>query len=524
MRKYLYLVIVLITLGAGRNGFTYPLDGYDSTAIRRVEAARLSVLGKLQGRAQPPGARLPIDLVDLRLLDNPTFDLPDPDPEFTAEVVALLGDQAGNYGLAVLDLSDANHPRLALHRADHKQNVGSVGKIIAALGVFQALADVYPNDVEARRRVLRNTVITADAFIEHDHHEVRIWNLETGKLSHRAVRLGDQGTFYEWLDWMLSASSNAAASTVMKQAMLLRHFGRDYPVSEADAKRFFKETPKSQLGALFAETFIEPVKRNGLDIEGLRQGSFFTRYGKQMVPGTTSYGTARELMRYVVRMEQGRLVDVFSSRELKRLIYMTERRIRYASAPILQDSAVYFKSGSLYSCKPEPGFACKKYHGNVKNYMNSVAIVETPAGVNRLHYVATLISNVLYKNSAVEHQTLGTRIHKLIDAAHPPQPLQPGQLPSDVTFGRNLIGFGEEQQERLMAAEVQSILAELGYDVGKVDGKPGPNTTAAISSFQKDHRLKVNGKVSGGLLEKLRSVNAARSSADSLQSGRGQGQ
>ncbi len=54
---------------------------------------------------------------------------------------------------------------------------------------------------------------------------------------------------------MLSASSNAAASTVMKHAMLLRHFGQDYPVSEAESRRFFKDTPKAELGRLYTETF-----------------------------------------------------------------------------------------------------------------------------------------------------------------------------------------------------------------------------------------------------------------------------
>ena len=132
-----------------------------------------------------------------------------------------------------------------------------------------------------------------------------------------------------------------------------------------------------------------------------------------------SYGTARELMRYILRMEQGRLVDEFSSREIKRLLYMTERRIRYASSPALKDAAVYFKSGSLYQCRQEEDFKCGKYRGNVRNYMNSAAIVESPAGDYRLDYMVTLISNVLRKNSAVDHQTLATRIHRLIEAAHP---------------------------------------------------------------------------------------------------------
>jgi hypothetical protein len=222
-------------------------------------------------------------------------------------------------------------------------------------------------------------------------------------------------------------------------------------------------------------------------------------------------------MRFILLMEQGKLVDIFSSREIKRLLYMTERRIRYASAPALYDSAIYFKSGSLYSCKKEPGFKCKKYHGNVKNYMNSVAIVETPAGVNRLHYLATLISNVLYKNSAVDHQTLATYIHRLIEANHPSAPAAPGELPPEVTFGRNLIGFNAEQEERLQIAHVQAALLELGYDVGKVDGKLGPQTRGAIKAFQKTEQLSVNGKVSPQLLEQLKAAIDSKSPADLSQ-------
>jgi hypothetical protein len=255
-----------------------------------------------------------------------------------------------------------------------------------------------------------------------------------------------------------------------------------------------------------------------LDLQQFRQGSFFTRYGKKHVPtGYNSYATARELMRFILLMEQGKLVDIFSSREIKRLLYMTERRIRYASSPALYDSAVYFKSGSLYSCKEEPGFKCKKYHGNVKNYMNSVAIVETPAGVNRLHYLATLISNVLYKNSAVDQQTLATYIHRLIEADHPPAPATPGELPPEVTFGRKLIGYTAEQEKRLQTAQVQTSLLELGYNVGKVDGKLGSKTRAAIKAFQKKQQLSVNGKISQQLLEHLKMAIENKSPADLSQ-------
>jgi len=522
MKHYLSLFCVLLFLSIPDLSVAYPLDAYPATGIRRIEAARLAVLGKMRGRSQPPGALLPTSLVDLRLLDRPDLELPEPDPEFTARVLQLLGDKADRYGVAVLDLSDPDHPRYAEHRADFKQNVGSVGKIAVAVAVFQALADMYPDDIEARKRLLRESVITADEFIQKDHHEVRIWNPDTGALSFRPLQQGDQGSLWEYLDWTLSVSSNAAASMVMKNAMLLRQFGRDYPVSNDEADRFFKETSRKQLRELYEQTFLVPFSRNGLDLEYFRQGSFFTRSGKQRIPtGYNSYGTARELMRLFLLMEQGRMVDIFSSREIKRLLYMTERRIRYASSPALGDSAVYFKSGSLYSCKAEPGFKCKKYHGNVKNYMNSVAIVETPAGVNRLFYLATLISNVLYKNSAVDHQTLATYIHRMIEAEHPPQPTPPGQLPPELTFGRNLIGFTEKQQERLQIANAQTSLLKLGFDVGKVDGKVGPKTTKAIKAFQKKQQVKVDGKISEKLLEQLIMAVESMPPADPSQPDRG---
>ena len=521
--RLFFCVLLLLTI-PNLSG-AYPLDAYPTTGIRRVEAARLAVLGKMRGPRQPPGALLPNGSVDLRLLDYPHLKLPEPDPEFTARVLQLLGDKADRYGIAVLDLSDPDHPRLAEHRADFRQNVGSVGKLAAAVAVFQALADLYPENIEARKRLLREVVITADEFIQKDHHEVRIWSPDTGALTVRQLQQGDQGSLWEYLDWTLSASSNAAASMVMKNAMLLRHFGRDYPVSKDRIDRLFRQTSREQLRELYEQTFLTPLTRNGLDLNYFRQGSFFTRYGKQRVPtGYNSYGTARELMRLLLLMEQGRLVDIFSSREIKRLLYMTERRIRYASSPALGDSAVYFKSGSLYSCKAESGYNCKKYQGNLKNYMNSAAIVETPAGVNRLFYLTTLISNVLYKNSAVDHQTLATYIHRIIEAYHPSQPTPAGQLPPDVTFGRNLIGFGEEQQERLQVANVQAALSKLGFDVGSVDGISGSQTTAAIKAFQKKQNLEVDGKISEKLLEQLKSAVGDLRATDPSQPDRTAGQ
>ena len=392
----------------------YPLDGYGDTGIRRLEGVRLAQQGVVRDVKQPPGAMLNLAQVQPRLIGQ-TFDLPAPDAAFTQRMSGVLTGNMDAYGVALLDLSDPAKPLYAEHRADHQQNVGSVGKLVVALALFQALADLYPDDVEARRKVLKTTMITADSFSQSDHHTVRMFDPASRTLTRRTVRIGDQATLYEWLDWMLSPSSNSAAGMVQREVMLLRHFGKAYPAPEAEIQRFFNETSKGELSKLYAAAFHEPVTRNGLDIEHLRQGSFFTAGGKARVPGAgDSYGTARELMRYLLRLEQGRLVDVFSSTEIKRLIYLTEVRIRYASSPALAQSAVYFKSGSLFQCAPEPGFSCKPYAGNVKNYMNSATIVESPAAERQLFYISTLVTNILRKNSAGEHQALATRIQGVV--------------------------------------------------------------------------------------------------------------
>ena len=393
----------------------YPLDGYEETGIRRVEGARLANEGLAKGGSQPPGAMLTTEQVDIRLVDYPDLSLPAPDPEFTAQIKSLLGENADRYGIAVLDLTDLENLRYAEYRGDHRQNVGSVGKLLAALGMFQALADTWPDDLERRTEILRDTIMTADDFSHSDHHTIRIFDVQSRELVRRPIQDGDQGSVWEYLDWMLSVSSNSAAAMVMRDAMLLRHFGKAYPVSEAEIKTFFADTPGAELTRLFQATFWEPVTRNGFSLDQIRQGSFFTRQGKQHVNGGgNSYATARTLMEFVLKMEQGELVDEWSSRQLKRLLYMTERRIRYASSPELKEAAVYFKSGSLYKCQEEEGFKCTAYHGNVMNYMNSVAIIEQEIDGVKMHYITIVISNVLRQNSAVDHQALGTGVHRQI--------------------------------------------------------------------------------------------------------------
>jgi len=423
MNRLLFFVSVLLAL-PWQGVTAYPLYGSEDRGIGRLEQARLAHEGVIPGRKKISGELLSLDQVDLRLLKYKDLELPSPDPAFTRKITNLMGGNARNYGVAVLDLSNPDKPLYAEHNGSMAQNPGSVGKVVVATALFQALADIYPRNTKMREALLRNTVVTADEFIHWDTHNVRMWNSETQKLTRRPIKLGDQASLWTWVDWMMSASSNAAAATCMEHAMLMVHFGKQYPVSDEEAARFFAETPKTELRDLAVRTFQDPLSRNGIDLTKFRQGSIFTSTGKKKVPGTNSYATAGEMMNYFLRLEQGRIIDEFSSREIKRMIYMTERRIRYASSPALREAAVYFKSGSLYSCREEEGFKCGKYKGNKYNYMNSIAIVESPAENPQHFYIVTLISNVLRKNSAVDHQTMATRIHRIIEKLHPVEPPQ----------------------------------------------------------------------------------------------------
>jgi hypothetical protein len=113
-------------------------------------------------------------------------------------------------------------------------------------------------------------------------------------------------------------------------------------------------------------------------------------------------------------------VDAWSSLEMKKLLYFTRRRYRYAAAPTLARAAVYFKSGSLFRCRPEPDYDCGQYRGNAENLMHSVAIVEAPAGAERPRvYLISMMSNVLKVNSAAEHAEIAGQIDRLVQGLHP---------------------------------------------------------------------------------------------------------
>ena len=78
--------------------------------------------------------------------------------------------------------------------------------------------------------------------------------------------------------------------------------------------------------------------------------------------------------------------------------------------------------------------------------------------------------------------------------------------PNKLTFGKGFIGYAEERRDIELKAQTQEALLALGYEIGDIDGVIGSRTRAAVKSFQKSQGLSADGKLSPGLLEKMKAV------------------
>lgn len=416
-KNFLFATIIAIICSAFTTMVEYPIDGYEHSGIKRLKRLELIKNGEIKdATALPAGALKSYAEIKLNLLprkQDSAAALMRVDEDFQKEINGLFKGLDKSYSLTILDISDVNNLRYAYRNEKAGYQPGSVGKLAVLNGLFTQLANIYPNSYEKRIELLKNKSVKAGVWGLIDEHTIPIYNIEKNTLVKRQVIASDVFTLFEWADHMLSVSNNGAASIVWREVLLMAAFGENYPsLTEEQALEYFKTTPKKELTDLGNDVVNLPLRELGITADEWRLGSFFTRGANTYVGDKGgSIGTPLGLMKFLVRLEQGKVVDEQSSLEMKRLMYMTDRRIRYAQSPALKEAAVYFKSGSLYKCDRSKGEACGKYMGNVTNYMNSVAIVEHP---NNCTYMVVLMTNVLRKNSASDHMYLAGNIDKLI--------------------------------------------------------------------------------------------------------------
>lgn len=409
-RSILFLAVVAALIYPWQPAGSYPINGFSLTGIERL--VRLTKMdSQAMVRTLPYGARHEIDYVRLNLMADPVRELPAVDAELQAEIAGIFPNMHPSYSVALFDMTPGRPHRYAERNPEAGYQPGSVGKLAVVNAFFCELQNLYPEDYEARWALMKNKVVKAGPFGVYDHHTIPLYDADTERYARKRVDQNDEFNLYQWVDHMLSVSNNGAASIVWREALLMRVFGRRYPdLTYEEMMDYFRTTDRATLSDLGEDIVNGPLRDMGIDGDNWRLGTMFTRGASGIVPPKGgSIGTVRGLMSWLVSLESGLVVDAPSSLEIKRLMYMTDRRIRYAHAPVLDSAAVYFKSGSLYGCKP--GTSCAKYAGNRMNYMNSVAIVEQPDGTR---YMVALMSNVLGRNSAYDHQVLATRIDKTV--------------------------------------------------------------------------------------------------------------
>ena len=393
----------------------YPYDGYVRTGIARLLRLDLIHQDSLSGKLGPVGQYLKMEDIKLNLVDTPRIDsLPAVDDDLQKLLESIIPNRQKRYSIALLDVTPGRPIRYAAQKETSSYQPGSVGKLAILSGLFCELQNIYPDDFEKRIQLLKTKRVSGRDWAMSDHHTIPLFEVEKAKYSRRTVRESDVFSLFEWADHMVSVSNNGAASVLWRELMLMREFGEKYPsLTDEEAEVYLKKENRKFLSDVAMDVVNGPLRDLGISEDEWRLGSLFTSGGKRRVSGYGgSAGTPAGLMQWLIALESGNLIDEKSSLEMKRLLYVTERRIRYAATNELDSAAVFFKSGSFYKCNRETMPDCGKYKGNVYNYMNSVAIVEQPNGTK---YMVALMTNVLSRNSNWDHRLLAKNIDSIID-------------------------------------------------------------------------------------------------------------
>ncbi|MFK7807007.1 MAG: serine hydrolase [Saprospiraceae bacterium] len=414
MIKKANILLLILSLTTISELAAFPFDGFIYSGIKRLYRLQLIHEGKMKGKTGPVGQNLKMEDIKLNLTDNRQMSsLPEVDPKMQEALEDVIPNRQKRYSVTVMDITPGRPVRYAAQKPDITYQPGSVGKLAVLTGLFRTLHAVYPNDYEKRIEILKCRQVTAREWAMSDHHTVPFFDIDTEKYFKRTVRESDVFTLFEWIDHMVSVSNNGAASVLWREGVLMQVFGKKYEdLTEAEAEEYFKSVNRKELSRIAIGVVNDPLREICIGVDEWRLGSLFTRGGKNRIAGYGgSSATPAGLMKWLMALESGTLVDEKSSLEMKRLMYVTDRRIRYAATNELDSAAVYFKSGSFYKCNRTTMPNCGKYMGNVYNYMNSVAIVEQPDSTK---YMVALMTNVLGKNSNWDHRLLAKNIDAVV--------------------------------------------------------------------------------------------------------------
>ena len=172
----------------------YPIDGYDSTGIRRLKRLELIEKDSIKGRKLIPGALKTMEEVRLHLLwtwGDSLDKMLIPDSILQHKIEKLFPNRDESISLALIDITPGKETRYAQIKSNRGYQPGSVGKLVVISGFFNELKKIFPEDFEKRRELLKTKFVRAGKWAIYDEHTVPFFDPETNKYFRRVVGEND---------------------------------------------------------------------------------------------------------------------------------------------------------------------------------------------------------------------------------------------------------------------------------------------------------------------------------------------
>ncbi|MCB0847252.1 MAG: hypothetical protein KDE26_28570, partial [Bacteroidetes bacterium] len=155
--------MIVLILGLQSTVFSYPIDGYLFSGIRRVLRLQLILNGELKDTPPIKGAQKSIADIKLNLLQTPKGDsltsLPEPDPDLQKALSSVFPNLHESYSIALMDITPGRPIRYASRQESRGFQPGSVGKLAVITGLFCELETIFPDSFEQRIELIKNKMV-----------------------------------------------------------------------------------------------------------------------------------------------------------------------------------------------------------------------------------------------------------------------------------------------------------------------------------------------------------------------------
>ena len=120
--------------------------------------------------------------------DRDVDNFPEVDPALQKVVTRFFNSLEKDYSISIMDITEEPPVRYAEHRPTSGYQPGSVGKLAVLLGFFTELTNIYGNDWEAKRALLKSKLVWCGKWGIPNSHTVPFYDITKDKLEKRHVK------------------------------------------------------------------------------------------------------------------------------------------------------------------------------------------------------------------------------------------------------------------------------------------------------------------------------------------------